>query len=313
MAIKENDLYTLKTNQKHKFSGVERMKICLFLHHWHENNESSLDYENILQSKFMYWENLQKTKQVCKDLLGACLKNVNLNCDRKKSYDELMKESFEYDGTYHGYVRLDNSINTVIRDLVPTENEFSLATVDCLPSVCQHDYGVHVFVEKGNLDHDEICTIIRREFENQHSLYIPEIIFLSPGTLQRFSCKNCENSSCHRFHLRDEYFTRKLSNSVESVSKEGIPWECFPVHDIKTDDYNYCFQCYQHIQEFIYKPLHWTNFQLLQEWFLTVPLQMQEILTSSFFNSKRLRKTDPQNIENFLVNKITRLFQLHEN
>ncbi|CAC5419395.1 unnamed protein product [Mytilus coruscus] len=28
--IKENDLYTLKTNQKHEFSEVEWMKICLF-------------------------------------------------------------------------------------------------------------------------------------------------------------------------------------------------------------------------------------------------------------------------------------------
>lgn len=63
--IKENDLYTLKTNQKHEFSEVEWMKICLFEHHWQENNDSSLDYENVLQSKFMYWENLQKTKQGC--------------------------------------------------------------------------------------------------------------------------------------------------------------------------------------------------------------------------------------------------------
>ena len=80
------------------------------------------------------------------------------------------------------------------------------------------------------------------------------------GNNNRYSCKNCEHNPFHRFNLRDDYFTMKSAKSVESISKENTPEERFAVENIRKDDKNYCFHCYQQIKEFIAKPLHWTDF-----------------------------------------------------
>ena len=55
-------------------------------------------------------------------------------------------------------------------------------------------------------------------------------------------------------------------------------------------------------------PLDWRNFDLLKEWYLEVPLDIQIVLTSLFINKISLRQAD--NRTRYLTSKLSRLYSL---
>ena len=136
ISVNEDELLTLKTDNKNEFSKTGWKKICIFEYHWQKHYDSFQDYEDVLHSKFMYWENLRKTKNICKYLTSVCLQNISSNLERKKAHEDLSRENFENDGVFHSYLNLDVSVRTFIEELTPTDSKIAISTVDCMSILC---------------------------------------------------------------------------------------------------------------------------------------------------------------------------------
>ncbi|CAG2244894.1 unnamed protein product [Mytilus edulis] len=160
---------------------------------------------------------------------------------------------------------------------------------------------------------NEQATLVRSDLNKTHGVVVPEVIFLEENTLNEYSCKQCTNDNYHKFHLRDDYFSGKLGNKIVHVLHE-YDEDYIDLLEPKTlkhqDDDNkvYCEYCFQNISSHIFKPLDWKHFDLLKEWYLEVPLELQTIFGNLFINKDTLRRSDCS--EGYLFTRIGKLYCL---
>ena len=88
-----------------------------------------------------------------------------------------------------------------------------------------HTHGMHVFValeEEETVSDlqifEDYATIIRSDLHKTHGVTVPEVIFLDKNTVKGYMCKHCTDGSFHKFHLRDDYFSRKLVDKIYYIS-----------------------------------------------------------------------------------------------
>ncbi|CAC5362527.1 unnamed protein product [Mytilus coruscus] len=272
IAINENNLQTLHINYKANFSENEWEQICRF------------ELKNICEIG----------QHVNRDISEFITENEQ----RKEASELINGETVKLNNIIHTYNGLRQSVENYQEYIF--KQKPTVTVTECLPSQCiNHTNGVHAFVEcKAETDLgslEEQATLVRSDLNKTHGVVVPEVIFLEENTLNGYSCKQCTNDNYHKFHLRDDYFSGKLGNKIVHVLQE-YDEDYIDLLEPKTlkhqdnDDNVYCEYCFQKISSHIFKPLDWKRFDLLKEWYLEVPLELQTIFGNLFYQQGHIAK-----------------------
>ncbi|CAC5390381.1 unnamed protein product [Mytilus coruscus] len=209
--------------------------------------------------------------------------------------------------TYDGISKIE--FNDII------SNEYTVVAAECMESLCiDHSHGIHIFVEVESATdfqtYDDLATHLRSNMHKKHGVVVPEIIFMEENTLSTYNCKNCSLSAVHKFHIYDDYFSKKLGDKVLYVSRalEESYTDILTPDTIDCNDLIYCEHSFRGIAGYIDRPLNSRQFDLLKEWYVEVPLEFQIILGSLVINKERLRRSDEG--DSYLYSKIGRVYVL---
>ena len=311
--IEEQNINTIHADYKNYFSAEEWQNICLFEYHFNKNNPEILSYEDQLVEKTKYFKGLKDAVNLTKPLSNLSVSNYIVeNQNRRHTADILNGQTLIKDGVTHTYTGLHESLSICQKN--ESLNSSTLVSAECAASVCSgHVSGVHIFADVSDLSQEhfeEKAEIIRSEIKKKHNIFVPEVIFLEKGTLSKYSCENC--SSVHKFQLRDEYFAKTIServlyisNGAEESSADLLDLEVIEVHHD-----SYCKNCFNSVESFICKPLDWKRFDLLSEWYLEIPLELQILLSNIFINRRSLSKLETTSL--YMKNKLSKLYALLE-
>ena len=121
------------------------------------------------------------------------------------------------------------------------------------------------------------------------------------------------NIKCRKQYEGDDYLLRFSLRDVTAAHKMPEIFYAWKYNDVVDDSQDlevntvagYCELCYD--QEV--KPLQIENFDILSEWFLETPTEIQ-ILFEKFINKKSLKKA--KNPEEFMRHKLLKLYRLHD-
>ncbi|CAC5418112.1 unnamed protein product [Mytilus coruscus] len=141
--------------------------------------------------------------------------------------------------------------------------------------------------------YEEYTKIATNFLQNKHNLNASQITFVSPKTLENY---RRPNNGIARFHLRDDLLQGKLENDIIQVFQPARQ-SCDGNESIE------CDACFNHCD--LVKPLSLHHFELLQEWFLDIPLDIQIIL-DKFINRDSFYSSGDKIA--FLLSKMERLY-----
>ena len=315
--INENTLKTLHSEYKAHFLKQEWKIICLFEFHFQKSSSQILSYEDQLLAKEKFLKKINKTAETAKSCSASAVSYMTEIQKRKNAAEVLNGPTFLQNGITHTYSGI---VKTLMESKCKTDIELpkkaNFSAVDCIPQTCSgHEFGVHVFADSEPYDkqtHENNAAIIRSEIQRHYKVFVPEVIFMNGPILESFSCSNC--SEVHKFKLRDSCVTNQLTENIHYISKtEHSATNAFELRtDLdETDSSRYCKSCFSLVENELSRPLDWSNFSVLNEWYLEVPLELQIILTNLFINKASLKKSD--DIKALISNKLFRLFSLLEN
>lgn len=243
--------------------------ICLFEHHFQKNNKQILNYEDELVEKVKYFKKLKDTLEIVKPCSKSAVRYMSETQSRQHAADVLNGQTVTQNGIVHTYTGFNNSM--IECQKYTYLNEALFVATECTDTSCvNHTFGIHIVTETESLDSESFednATIIRSEIQKVHKVLVPEIIFLEDGTLKNHSCKNC--SEFHKFHLRDDYFSKKMENNIHYISRD-VNEDVNDLQDVAVIESNsviYCKFCFNYISNELARPLNWRKFELLNEWF----------------------------------------------
>ena len=241
-------------------------------------------------------ENLSKhikkeTKEAivrCKDRLEAAQiqKDISIHAailHRPASIDESLFQNF------------DGSLKEAIRYIVSLDNP-NTQTNNC----------IDIIVEMKSQDSAlaEIVTrVIVKHLAKVHKLSCRKIIFVKPGTLEPF-LRDSSRCKIARFILRDNIEqTEAMKKKIWFSSHPELPhYLKSNIEDIEEGDS--CSECYN---KGLPQPLDAESFNIVQEWFLEVPLYAQ-ILLSNYINQHSLQKMSDSSKELYRLKQIECLY-----
>ncbi|CAC5361529.1 unnamed protein product [Mytilus coruscus] len=153
------------------------------------------------------------------------------------------------------------------------------------------------------LNNEELIQTIQLHLNRKHDLKCGLIILLQPDTFASFLA---DNGKIARFRFLEEFQQTGLPERIIFAYRLPDLTTKPDVHIPETIPP--CEEC--HINDNKPSaPLHWKNFNLLQEWSLDVPLSVQ-ILLESFVNQKSLDRSSE--LENFVKTKLLKLYSLYD-
>ena len=312
--IDEARIDTLHLNYKSDFSACEWEVICRFEYQFQRKNRNILDYDKTILKKSEFLEKLKTTCELGEHFKTDCSQLMSENEQRRKASECINGETLTLNNIVHTYDGLFKSVEDYIENVFKYKAD--VVCTDCLSPHCvNHSKGIHVWIEASGTEaefgtFEEQATVIRSQLHRVHGVTVPEIIFLEHHTFKNYRCKQCQPNDTHIFHFRDEYFCGKLSNKIIYNSR-AYQEDYIDLEDPELLDYvdvNYCQYCFQSVASFIHKPLDWKHFDLINEWYLEVPLEFQTVFDNWFINKDTLRKSDCS--ESYVLNRISKLYSL---
>ncbi|CAC5381591.1 unnamed protein product [Mytilus coruscus] len=224
-----------------------------------------------------YTMNIEAVKEITKSINRTSKRTIKSRQKRQNTASE--NEEIQI---YSEKLHIVKKVEFELTDLFGNEIEKVIVS-NCI-NKCKHEFSCHVFAQLKNehcLNNEELIQTIQLHLNRKHDLKCGLIILLQPDTFASFLA---DNGKIARFRFLEEfqqtclperiifaYRLPDLTTKPEVDIPETIPpCEEYHINDNKPS-----------------APLHWKNFNLLQEWSLDVPLSVQ-ILLESFVNQKSL-------------------------
>ena len=303
LELDESAISTLVIDHKDLFSQNEWKKIIWFEFHFAKDiKNDDLSFEEILKLKWRKYSGLLSFEN-CKNILDNVVKkHLTERLQRRQAARREDSEQVII-GQSHLYRVTDTEIASLIQENYPEAFENSV--------VFEHDYekkeeGLCVVVEVLNeVDedvYDFLCQSITYSLQNQHQLRLKRVIYLKADTFRKY----VTGDTVSRFHLRDDILLKKIAensyvysweNSTEDLATDKL------VDEGKTKN---CATCYN-IK--LPAPLTLKKFDIIKEWHLDVPLEIQ-ILLGIFINADALRKSTDG--PSYVRQKLEKLFTLYD-
>lgn len=200
----------------------------------------------------------------------------------------------------HNPSMIEASLMQTLQDAY--EDDFTSVVVVHCSKNCQHEEGIHVYVELSPtaslMNFIDVSYVLRHNLMKNHNAFCPCILYFEAASFDQY---RLPSRSVQRFQLQDDIILKKLHNKILQASL-GHYSEWQP-------DLTHVEACHQCFKQVVQKPLSWKNFNILQEWHLDVPLDVQ-ILLESFINSSSMRKS--KDAPKMMENKMSMLYTTYD-
>ena len=274
---------------KGHFDEIDWQKICIFEHNVAVCNQDFKEKNPAVQDQIR-WDFYEKCLNARK--LGE---DLRVNIDATLQHRKLRKQSTEVSEGIQLYCdvpHLPMKIDSDIHDAVETDLGLQLKVVCVDLNTSTDNNDIVVFLETALSQYwQEIGTCIANITEQKHNLQCKLIVQLQKGTLLKYSKTGTDVA---RFGLYDDFLRGSLDSMVIHQ------WEP-NVESSNLDQVN-CETCFP---PSLPTPLSLSNFDLIKEWILDVPMPVQCLLLS-FINKTTLSKNT--NKEKFLRKKLQRFY-----
>lgn len=303
--VDELNILSLEKDYKKDYNDDQWKKIVLFEWHFNkqfnmqENCYSTMTYEEKMKKKWLYFDECVALKTLSRSFLDASQQTIKVRALRKAAADE--NESVELTASMqHRPNIIDTQIINELTAIFPGLVE-NVVTVSHLST--GHDNTVDVYIELATDECGElnlIAQFIKIKLENDHKLCCRNMIFLSCDSLSSYR----RSGSFARFTLGDDFYAGKLADFV--VHFLSVPKD--PECEINAESGVRCSSCYN---ASLPKPLSFIDFDIVTEWFIDVPLQVQ-IMLESFINRASLQASQKYDSQSFLKGKLQRLYTTYD-
>jgi hypothetical protein len=251
--LDEDILQTLHNDYKSNFNEDEWNQVCRFECQFQRKYSEVFDFEETLKKKVDFFRKLQQVFDVCQNLNTDTSSYIAENQKRKEVSDLLNGEIVKLNNITHTYDGFTKSVREY-QEYILTRKCINII-IECINVMCtNHTHGIHVFValeEEETVSDlqilEDYATIIRSDLHKTHGVTVPEVIFLDKNTVKGYMCKNCTDGSFHKFHLRDDYFSRKLVDRIYYISTfyDDSYADILDPKTIKYKDEVYCTYCFE--------------------------------------------------------------------
>ena len=281
------------------FDVTEWNKIILFEYHFSKYYDISLSYEESLRSKWIFLGQVKEASRMGKQIVcesrkelnhrmnrfrsASCQSGIELTASTKIHLHSMLEKSLE--------IHLEKIFSGLINSIVCAETEETL----------QND-SIHVYVEvtdRNTTLSSSLASEVQHTLCSNHNLKAKLVCVLDEGTFKDYTD---EAGAVTRYKLRDDIIMRKLL--PQTIDCVKISTDCGPLNS--DSELKQCSSCFQDHQP---QPLHFTSFDLYQEWSKSVPLTVQAVI-QQFINSASLERAD--NKSNYLQGKLQRLYNLYD-
>ena len=299
--IKNLEIPTLfrEFDYEKKFTEVQWKKICLFEYHFskyvYTDKLERGKFETLIGKKYWFWNEINKAGELAANIVQWTKKEISERFQRKAATAD--RERISVFNDCHLPEILETDVLNLLSSLAP-DNQVKVLCFDCDKS-CRHRKGIHIPLEYCHDDFtefDDTCDIIRKTTHTEHNLLCPTITLVRSGSLTNYFNRGLP---C-RFKLRDDIALGKLSSRVVHRSDQDDT-EIYA--DSSVEKCNKCFKCSA------IRPLHWSSFDINQEYVLSIPLPIQLYL-ESFINKRTVAKCVDINVTT--ESKLTSLYSTYD-
>ena len=282
-------------NYKGQFTDNEWQKICFFEYHFSKSNQEAefKDYDQQLDLKWQFLRQVDNVAVVAKSIKKSS-NNIIKYRNERKHIAETDEKILLYASKIHIAARIENELCTAV-----SEDVENVLLFDCVSS-CTHRKKIHIFAEVKSerlFQMADVISTFKFHLMNRHNLLMHSIVFLRPNTLTPIS----EGTDMSRFEIRDLYMLNKLD---ENIITEHILEDDQEVESAEEE--GKCDRCFQNQ---MIKPLHWKSFNIIQEWTMDVPLDVQ-ILLETFLNQNSLNRSNE--LETLITSKLKKLYGIYD-
>ena len=301
----EDDILTLVAEHKTLFTENEWLQIC-----WFENQFSkcvevkfqNLSYDEMINLKYDKFQSLLSFKECSKKLLTCVSEHMKqrlLRIDAASDKNQIEISAHKR----HKPVIIDNEIEAIFKEhfeeQVCTAVSFDRATSvesNCLQTCIEIVDSLSV----NELPVDDLCRQTFHHLLRRHGVLLEHVYFIHSNELVKFK----SDGECTRFLLRD-------SIELQTFQSFAYTWDGTNLckenkTDFEDDDEDTCSACFTDSSS---KPLSTKSFDIVQEWFLDIPAEVQ-ILLEKFVASRSIIRA--KNPELLLGQKLERLYKLFD-
>ena len=297
--IPEQEIVTLVVEHKSYFNSSEWKRIC-----WFENSfsrdlklqQSELSYEDVLELKYCKYQSLltlidcSKT-WVCESEAHIQQKNLRYQASDKESQVGITS------GHGHIAIIIDSDVKSLIDIYCPDSIGhtvcFDLTNAENANSVWVVLFQNHEL----QVSFDDLCSKIFYTLKRRHNICLESVLLIKTEELKDYVS---EDGNVYRFLLRDAVETKQL----KKISKV---WQAALIDGtIDSEEDIQCQTCFKGV---LSKPLSTDNFNIVQEWYLEIPIETQ-VLLENFINKETIRRhKDP---EHFIKKKLQKLYSFYD-
>ncbi|CAC5412713.1 UBE2D [Mytilus coruscus] len=285
---------TLAINYRSLFIDQEWDKIILFETHYCNYLAKEKDnFETTVKRKWELLDYLKVVYAISKTWTNNTRATIKRRISRQKAFE--ITQNIEVHGRQSHFPVIIESQLMKNLDLLWPDCVINVACVDTSLSKLSNALTIILSCIE-DIEPKDISKHVSRFLNTRHNVNVSKIVFLSQDSLPNYTQ---ENNDTARFHLRDDIFMGKLTESVLHIETP------VQVDFIETNTYK-CDVCYT---TSLPKPLSIKDFSIVQEWYLDVPLDVQ-ILFQTFINKMSVRKS--KHNDDLLTTKLDRLYGLYD-
>lgn len=298
----ESDVPNLELLYKKHFTEKEWSNICLFELHF-ANDIVATERDNTTDKKWEYFGTVASAKHLSSAILKTAKSTITRRLDRYSSHIEA--EGIEIYATFrHRPHIVENQILNDLTNIFPGE----ILSVTCVSCHCvstkNHQDLVELFVECNPAIEERNAELLQRmitsRLNQEHCLQCHLIVLFPLGSLEPYYQKNGQIA---RLSLHDDFRMKKLQSEsflqLNALSQNEVT-------EISLDSREKCRSCFT---ANLPKPLSVSNFEILKEWTLDVPLVVQIVL-DTFINKDTILQSN--NTQKTLKKKLERLYTAYD-
>ena len=284
----DNSVNTLLADHRQCFNTDEWRKIVWFENHFSKSLETEfcdLGYEEILGLKYAKFQSILSFKEC--SLIWSKLSNQTIK-DKLKRFelsDELNKTEIVAYKRHLPFI-IDDELKSLLEEVLGENFIQYVISFDITCSVERNVIQVVIGLNDSDIPSEvhDICLQIFYLIRRKHNVNVDKIYLIPKEHL----CDFIKDNTVSRFRLRDVIEAKTLNGAI-------FTWDGESVYDDseRCDTEELCGTCFNAITA---NPLSPESFDLVQEWYMELPIETQ-ILFQSFINKDSLRKCkDPEKL-----------------
>ena len=304
-ALDENDILTLVVEHQSFFTEKEWLQICWFEHHFSKCVElkfQDLGYDDVIKLKYDKFQSLLSFKG-CSKKLSTCvsehIKQKSIRIDAASDINQIEIVA----NKRHKPIIIDSEIETIFKEQFE-DKICKVVSFDRTHSAEKNSLQVCIEIQDetsvDDIPVDDLCRQAFYHLLGRHEVLLDTVYFVHTGELTKLK----PDGQYSRFVLRDNIELQTFD--VFAFNWDGTDLCQQNSTDVEDDTEDTCSACFTST---LSKPLSTKSFDIVQEWFLDVPAELQLLLEKFVAPRSISRAKTP---ETLLSRKLECLYKLFD-